>query len=34
VVHLKVDGKLGQKTPTPPRAMGEQIERMQGALRS
>src|SRR5262249_27269976 len=28
VVWLKVEGRLGQKTPTPPRPMGEQIRRL------
>jgi sulfopyruvate decarboxylase subunit beta len=31
-VWLKVQGRLGQKTPSPPRPMGEQIARLQGAL--
>src|SRR5262249_5807635 len=34
VIWLKVEGKLGQKTPTPPRPMAEQIERLRGALSS
>jgi thiamine pyrophosphate-dependent acetolactate synthase large subunit-like protein len=33
VVVLKVDGRLGQKTPMPPRPMREQIERLQKALK-
>jgi thiamine pyrophosphate-dependent acetolactate synthase large subunit-like protein len=32
VIWLKVEGKLGQKTPAAPRPMSEQIERLQGAL--
>lgn len=32
VVWLKIDGKLGQKTPKPPWPMAEQIKRLQGAL--
>jgi thiamine pyrophosphate-dependent acetolactate synthase large subunit-like protein len=32
VVVLKVEGRLGQKTPKPPRLMVEQIERLRGAL--
>ena len=32
VVWLKVEGRLGQKTPKPPRPMQEQIKRLQGAL--
>lgn len=32
VIALKVEGRLGQKTPKPPRAMGEQIERLRAAL--
>jgi sulfopyruvate decarboxylase subunit beta len=32
VVVLKVEGRLGEKTPKPPRPMGEQIERLRGAL--
>jgi thiamine pyrophosphate-dependent acetolactate synthase large subunit-like protein len=31
-VWLKVQGHKGQKTPLPPRPMGEQIARLQGAL--
>ncbi len=31
-VWLKVEGRLGQKTPQPPRPMKEQIERLQKAL--
>jgi thiamine pyrophosphate-dependent acetolactate synthase large subunit-like protein len=33
VVHLQVEGRLGQKTPKPPRAMREQIQRLQQELR-
>jgi len=32
VIWLKVKGRLGQKTPTPPRPMSEQIARLQKAL--
>ncbi len=32
VVALKVQGRLGQKTPQPPRPMGEQVERLRRAL--
>jgi thiamine pyrophosphate-dependent acetolactate synthase large subunit-like protein len=32
VVWLKVEGRLGQKTPRPPRPMDEQIRRLQEAL--
>jgi thiamine pyrophosphate-dependent acetolactate synthase large subunit-like protein len=32
VIHLEVEGRLGQKTPTPPRPMAEQITRLQQAL--
>jgi sulfopyruvate decarboxylase subunit beta len=32
VVWLKVEGRLGQKTPKAPRPMAEQIERLQRAL--
>jgi thiamine pyrophosphate-dependent acetolactate synthase large subunit-like protein len=32
VIWLKVQGRLGQKTPTPPRPMSEQIARLQKAL--
>ena len=32
VVSLKVEGRLGQKTPVPPRPMPEQIQRLQQAL--
>jgi thiamine pyrophosphate-dependent acetolactate synthase large subunit-like protein len=32
VVALKVEGRLGQKTPKPPRPMGEQVERLRAAL--
>jgi thiamine pyrophosphate-dependent acetolactate synthase large subunit-like protein len=31
-VHLKVDGQLGQKTPSPPRPMSEQIARLRAAI--
>ncbi len=32
VLWLKVEGRLGQKTPKAPRPMAEQIERLRGAL--
>jgi sulfopyruvate decarboxylase subunit beta len=32
VVHLQVEGRLGQKTPPPPRPMAEQIQRLQRGL--
>jgi thiamine pyrophosphate-dependent acetolactate synthase large subunit-like protein len=32
VICLKVEGRLGQKTPTPPRPMAEQIGRLKMAL--
>ncbi|MHB1421948.1 MAG: thiamine pyrophosphate-dependent enzyme [Gemmataceae bacterium] len=32
VVCLKVEGRLGQKTPKAPRSMAEQIERLRNAL--
>jgi thiamine pyrophosphate-dependent acetolactate synthase large subunit-like protein len=32
VVHLKVEGRPGQKTPRPPRPMAEQIQRLQQGL--
>jgi sulfopyruvate decarboxylase subunit beta len=32
VAWLHVEGRLGQKTPTPPRPMAEQIARLQSAL--
>ncbi|MCI0681584.1 MAG: thiamine pyrophosphate-dependent enzyme [Gemmataceae bacterium] len=32
VIWLKVEGRLGQKTPKPPRAMAEQIQRLREAL--
>ena len=32
VASLKVEGRLGQKTPRPPRPMGEQVERLRRAL--
>jgi sulfopyruvate decarboxylase subunit beta len=31
-IWLRVEGRLGQKTPLPPRPMAEQIARLQGAL--
>jgi thiamine pyrophosphate-dependent acetolactate synthase large subunit-like protein len=31
-VWLKVEGRLGQKTPKPPRPMAEQIQRLRAAL--
>lgn len=31
-IHLRVEGRLGQKTPAPPRPMGEQLRRLQEAL--
>jgi len=34
VVWLKVEGRLGQKTPKPPRPMAEQIARLRQALAS
>ena len=34
VIWLKVEGRLGQKTPKPPRPMAEQIERLGAALQS
>lgn len=34
VVWLKVEGKIGQKTPTSPRPMNEQIQRLREALGS
>jgi sulfopyruvate decarboxylase subunit beta len=33
-VWLKVDGLHGQKTPSPPRPMSEQLQRLQGALQT
>jgi thiamine pyrophosphate-dependent acetolactate synthase large subunit-like protein len=33
VISLKVEGRLGEKTPTPPRPMREQIGRLQAALK-
>jgi thiamine pyrophosphate-dependent acetolactate synthase large subunit-like protein len=33
-IWLKVEGKLGQRTPTPPRSLAAQIERLKKALRS
>jgi hypothetical protein len=32
VIWLKVEGKLGQKTPAPPRPMREQVARLSQAL--
>ena len=32
VIWLKVEGRLGQKTPKPPRPMQEQMHRLQAAL--
>jgi hypothetical protein len=32
VLHLKVEGRLGQKTPRAPRPMAEQIQRLSQAL--
>jgi sulfopyruvate decarboxylase subunit beta len=32
VIWLKVEGRMGQKTPTPPRPMAEQITRLKKAL--
>ena len=32
VIWLKVEGRLGQKTPKPPRPMAEQIQRLQQAI--
>ncbi|GIW81160.1 MAG: hypothetical protein KatS3mg105_2967 [Gemmatales bacterium] len=34
VITLKVEGRLGQKTPKPPRTMAEQIARLAAAIRS
>jgi thiamine pyrophosphate-dependent acetolactate synthase large subunit-like protein len=34
VIWLKVKGRLGQKTPAPPRPMAEQIKQLQEALAS
>lgn len=34
VAWLRIEGRLGQKTPKPPRPMHEQIERLRGALHS
>lgn len=34
VIWLKVEARMGQKTPKPPRSMPEQIERLRGALGS
>ena len=33
VIWLKVEGRMGQKTPPPPRPMAEQITRLQDALK-
>ena len=33
VIWLKVEGRLGQKTPKPPRPMTEQVARLRGALK-
>jgi hypothetical protein len=33
VIHLRIEGRLGQKTPRPPRPMGEQIERLRRAVK-
>ena len=32
VAHLQIEGRLGQKTPRPPRPMAEQIDRLREAL--
>jgi thiamine pyrophosphate-dependent acetolactate synthase large subunit-like protein len=32
VIHVPVEGRLGQKTPRPPRPMAEQIARLRGEL--
>lgn len=32
VIHLPIEGRLGQKTPKPPRPMAEQIARLREAL--
>jgi thiamine pyrophosphate-dependent acetolactate synthase large subunit-like protein len=32
LIWLKIDGKLGQKTPRPPRPMAEQLQRLRTAL--
>jgi thiamine pyrophosphate-dependent acetolactate synthase large subunit-like protein len=34
VIWLKVEGRMGQKTPAPPRPMAEQITRLKELLRS
>ena len=34
VVWLKIEGRMGQKMPNAPRAMGEQIVRLKEAMRS
>jgi thiamine pyrophosphate-dependent acetolactate synthase large subunit-like protein len=34
VIHLPVEGRMGQKTPRPPRGMAEQIKRLQEGLRA
>jgi thiamine pyrophosphate-dependent acetolactate synthase large subunit-like protein len=31
-VHLKIEGRLGQKTPKPPRPMSEQVQRLRAGL--
>ena len=31
-IHLKIEGRLGQKTPKPPRPMAEQIARLRAGL--
>jgi hypothetical protein len=31
-IWLKVEGRMGQTTPKPPRTMAEQIQRLQQAL--
>jgi thiamine pyrophosphate-dependent acetolactate synthase large subunit-like protein len=33
LIWLKVEGRMGQKTPAPPRPMAEQIARLQAALK-
>jgi sulfopyruvate decarboxylase subunit beta len=32
VIHLKVEARFGQKTPKPPRPLGEQLRRLQEAI--
>jgi thiamine pyrophosphate-dependent acetolactate synthase large subunit-like protein len=34
VIALRCEGRLGQKTPKPPRPMAEQIQRLRAALRT